>query len=81
MSKIVAGIDIGGTKCTVSMGRLDGEQVVIERLEVDNETLNPKVPKELTRVGTTKSLAGKIKKLRVKQQQPIAQTGPSIGMI
>ena len=43
MSKILAGIDIGGTKCTVSLGRLDGENVVILEKQ---QFLTPSTPEE-----------------------------------
>lgn len=71
MSGLLAGIDIGGTKCAVSLGQVEGERIhIIEKFRFPT----PATPDE-----TLQQLVAHLQTLLAKQGQPLTAIGISCG--
>jgi glucokinase len=71
MSDLLAGIDIGGTKCAVSLGLSDGDQITI----IDKRRFpTPETPEE-----TTSALIDALFSMLIQQNQTLSSIGISCG--
>jgi glucokinase len=71
MSGLLAGIDIGGTKCAVSLGRIDGDHIII----LDKRLF----PTPSTHDETLSTFIAQLRKLLASQTEPLEAIGISCG--
>jgi glucokinase len=70
MSGLLAGIDIGGTKCAVSLGRIDGDHIILDKRLF---------PTPSTHDETLSTFIAQLRKLLASQTEPLEAIGISCG--